>query len=304
MTSTAASHFIETRADQTDQSEHDTDQDQDEDYQNSKKNQCKICDKSFPRPYHLKKHIDRVHSMNVKKFVCPICQQLIGEIPMMRIHFKRHHKKSNDKITKIGDHYIFKKKKIEETFVQKPKLNNGRFYGMQKKQPTSTDRSIDRARLSQSNQKTNRESTSQTDLSKCTKKRLRSETESEAGSSSAKRPNRTSKRNAKQDDVDGSADVGVDDRLWAQKSNRATNVSTPQIKDSLNEYRKKIRHCQNENKENGSTTKHLRHTDTLQLPQSKRSNKPNLISYRLPTKKHKKMKSIAQKSVNYASSYV
>lgn len=53
------------------------DDNDDEDDKNSREFQCVICEKSFRRKYQLKKHEERMHSMNVKRFVCPICARAL-----------------------------------------------------------------------------------------------------------------------------------------------------------------------------------------------------------------------------------
>lgn len=96
--------------------------------------------KKFYRRYHLVLHCDCVHLKDVRKFVCPIsgCESLIGTIPMIRIHLKRHHDGQIKPILKMGTKFFYGPKKVETCSVPKNLLNNGRFKGTRQELAAAT----------------------------------------------------------------------------------------------------------------------------------------------------------------------
>lgn len=95
----------------------------------TKGHKCNICHSHFPRKYHLRLHMNRKHAQNINKFVCPLCGQLSGEIPMMRVHLKRFHQDEKRLITKKAGRFVLGKEPIKVISISKKKLKNGRFYG-------------------------------------------------------------------------------------------------------------------------------------------------------------------------------
>lgn len=97
-----------------------------------KPNKCSHqgCNSRFKRKYHLKQHIERVHTAQVSKYVCPVngCGVLVGEIPMLRIHCARFHGEMKWIIQKKGTSFFFNDTEIMQTRVSKNKLVNGRLY--------------------------------------------------------------------------------------------------------------------------------------------------------------------------------
>lgn len=67
------------------------------------------------------------HKQHIKKFVCPICKQLISTMANMRVHIKRE-KKDNKKKYKLRNGKI-NGKAIERVWVSAKSLQNGRFHG-------------------------------------------------------------------------------------------------------------------------------------------------------------------------------
>lgn len=87
-----------------------------------KRLRCNRCNPpiTFKRAYTFTMHKRTAHQRHVKKLVCPICKSLTSNLSNLRVHYKRFHKKKN-----LNNRTI---QTLEEVWVKKNQLINGRFF--------------------------------------------------------------------------------------------------------------------------------------------------------------------------------
>lgn len=76
---------------------------------------CDLCDRVFKRTQLLQKHLEAVHSLRLKKLVCPLwpqCQYIKNTNGMyanaanLKIHFEKHHKQYVLDFNQVESKYI------------------------------------------------------------------------------------------------------------------------------------------------------------------------------------------------------